>query len=59
MIVENIDTLVLSMGLRPENTLEQALEPTNIKVTCIGDCVVPRSAEEAIYEGLMASREIT
>ncbi len=59
MIVENIDTLVLSMGLRPENTLEQALESTNINVTCIGDCLVPRSAEEAIYEGFVTSREIT
>lgn len=59
MIVENIDTLVLSMGLRPENTLEQALESTDISVTCIGDCLVPRSAEEAIYEGFVTSREIT
>ena len=59
MIVENIDTLVLSMGLRPENRLEQALESTDFNVTCIGDCLVPRSAEEAIYEGFVTSREIT
>jgi hypothetical protein len=30
----------------------------DMEVTSIGDCVVPRTAEEAVYEGLMAGRSV-
>jgi len=59
VIVDDVDTLVYSMGARSNNTLEQSLNESGINFTAIGDCVVPRSAEEAIYEALMAANEIT
>ena len=58
MIVDDVDTLVLSMGVRPVNRLEKNLNELGVNFTSIGDCVVPRSAEEAIYEGLVVAREI-
>ena len=58
MVVDSVDTLVLSMGAKPVNSLEQALSELEINFNCVGDCVVPRSAEEAIYEGQMAAAEI-
>ena len=58
MIVNDVDTLVLSMGVKPVNQLEKSLKQLGVNFTSIGDCVVPRSAEEAIYEGLLSAREI-
>ncbi len=51
---DGIDTLVLSLGHLAEDGLEAALAGRGMNVTSIGDCVVPRTAEEAVYEGLMA-----
>ena len=57
IMVENIDTIVLALGHR-------AVLPFDIHddlpfdVKCVGDCVAPRTAEEAIYEGFMAGREV-
>ena len=58
IIVDEVDTLVHSMGVRPLNTLAESLDKAGIGYTAIGDCVVPRSAEEAIYEALMAANEM-
>ena len=58
IIVEDVDTLLLSLGHQPENSLEQSLKDDGFNVAAIGDCVVPRTAEEAIYEGLIAATEI-
>lgn len=58
MIVDDVDTLVLSMGVRPLDKLAQSLDAAGINYSAIGDCVVPRTAEEAIYEALMAANEI-
>ncbi|MCG8909472.1 FAD-dependent oxidoreductase [Pseudomonas sp. DP-17] len=53
MLVENIDTLVLCQGHQPVDEL--ADEITDLaEVRRIGDCLAPRTAEEAIYEGLKA-----
>lgn len=52
MIVERVDTLVLSMGHQAVNDLHQQLTASGIDFDSIGDCVVPRTAEEAVYEGL-------
>jgi len=59
IIVDEVDTLVLSMGVRPVNDLAQSLAAAGIEYTAIGDCVVPRSAEEAIYEAHIKSSEIS
>ena len=52
MVIESIDNLVLSLGHTANNTLEQALDESGIAYQAVGDCVVPRTAEEAIYDAL-------
>ncbi len=56
--VESVDTLVLSMGHSSLNRLELELKQTNIEYHCIGDCVTPRTAEEAVYDGLQIAWNI-
>jgi len=58
MIVDDVDTLVYSMGVRPVDSLARTLTDNGINFTAIGDCVVPRSAEEAIYEAYTTAYEI-
>jgi len=53
IIIEGIDTLVLCHGHQPVDSLAQALEG-RVDYQLIGDCLAPRTAEEAIYEGLKA-----
>ncbi|MDB5657863.1 MAG: oxidoreductase [Cypionkella sp.] len=54
MEVSGVDTLVLSLGHIPVDGLASELEALGIAVTQIGDCLAPRTAEEAIYDGLKA-----
>ena len=51
VVIEGVDSLVLALGHQPDDTLEQDLVRSQIPTTSIGDCVVPRTAEEAIFEG--------
>ncbi|KAB5625633.1 FAD-dependent oxidoreductase [Pseudomonas putida] len=51
MIFEQIDTLVLCLGHQPVDTLAQELAGL-VEVRRIGDCLAPRTAEEAIHDGL-------
>ncbi|MBH3428442.1 FAD-dependent oxidoreductase [Pseudomonas alkylphenolica] len=51
MIFEGIDTLVLCQGHQPVDSLADELKGL-VEVKRIGDCLAPRTAEEAIYEGL-------
>jgi hypothetical protein len=53
-----MDTLVIAQGHQPDITLEQDLADTAVEVVLVGDCLSPRSAEEAVYEGLMAARKL-
>jgi hypothetical protein len=52
--VSGVDTLVLSLGHIPVDGLAAELQELGIAVTQIGDCLAPRTAEEAVYEGLKA-----
>ncbi len=56
ILCENADTLVLALGHAADNALESELADMNVNLTSIGDCVSPRTAEEAVYEGLLAGR---
>jgi len=56
IICENMGTLVIAQGHQPDTTLEQELVETDVEVHLAGDCLSPRSAEEAVYEGLMVAR---
>jgi len=55
MVFEGIDSLVLSLGQWANNSLERELQAAGIESLSIGDCLLPRTAEEAIYEGLTAA----
>lgn len=47
------DTLVLA--LEPEDTLERKLHGLEPELHLVGDCLAPRTAEEAVFEGLKAA----
>ncbi len=52
------DSLVLATTNRAETTLADALAGTGKPVHLVGDCVAPRLAAMAIYEGRKLGREI-
>jgi 2,4-dienoyl-CoA reductase-like NADH-dependent reductase (Old Yellow Enzyme family) len=52
MLVEGVDTLVLSQGGESEDGLLAELEGYDGLVRPIGDCLAPRTAEEAVLDGL-------
>jgi 2,4-dienoyl-CoA reductase-like NADH-dependent reductase (Old Yellow Enzyme family) len=54
IIVDGIDTLVTSLGHEAVNALEAELEGLPAEIHLIGDCLTPRTAEEAVLEGLKA-----
>ena len=54
VILEGIDTLILSTGHSPEDGLEKFLVQANAPYKIVGDCLSPRTAEEAVYEGWKA-----
>jgi 2,4-dienoyl-CoA reductase-like NADH-dependent reductase (Old Yellow Enzyme family) len=58
IVCEGVDTLVMAQGHLSVTALEEELADCSPEVHPIGDCLSPRSAEEAIYEGLMAARKI-
>ncbi|MNE23441.1 putative N-methylproline demethylase [compost metagenome] len=51
MIFEGIDTLVLCQGHQPVDSLAAELHGL-VEVKRIGDCLAPRTVEEAVYDGL-------
>lgn len=57
IILEAVDTVVLTSGRAPETGLERALQGMGVAVATLGDCTIARSAEEAIYDGLAITRE--
>ena len=52
VLAEGVDTLVLSYGQQASDGLLAELEGLDVEVHGIGDCMAPRTAEEAILEGL-------
>lgn len=54
MEVGGVDTVVLSLGHRPVDGLAGVLERLGIETHLAGDCLAPRTAEEAVFEGLKA-----
>ena len=53
-----MDTLVIAQGHQSDTKLEQELTDMNVDIHLAGDCLSPRSAEEAVYEGLLAARNL-
>ena len=54
VLCEGVDTLVLSMGHESVIELESCLGELPVELISIGDCLCPRTAEEAVLEGLEA-----
>ncbi len=50
--------VVVVTGMRPENGLQEEILGLEIPVYQIGDCLEPRSAKAAIYEGAVIGRTI-
>jgi pyruvate/2-oxoglutarate dehydrogenase complex dihydrolipoamide dehydrogenase (E3) component len=58
VVIEKVDTLVLCTGHTPVDELSDVLEEMAIESHVIGDAAAPRTAEEAVYEGLKVAAEI-
>ena len=52
VLFEDVDTLVLSYGNRSEDHLLRALRDAGLEARGVGDCLSPRTVEEAVLEGL-------
>jgi 2,4-dienoyl-CoA reductase-like NADH-dependent reductase (Old Yellow Enzyme family) len=58
VVIDKVDTLVLCTGHTPVDELSDALEGLSMETHVIGDAASPRTAEEAVYEGLKVAAEI-
>jgi len=57
-LINDWDTIVLAMGRVPNFELYEQVKGMAPVVRQIGDCLAPRTIEEATYEGLTAALEI-
>ena len=58
VICGEVDTLVTAMGHQAEDGLYLEMEDWEGELHRIGDCLAPRTAEEAVLEGLKVGAEI-
>jgi 2,4-dienoyl-CoA reductase-like NADH-dependent reductase (Old Yellow Enzyme family) len=58
IIVEDVDALVVCGYHTARNELDGALSSSGVPVLRIGDALAPRTAEEAVLEGLRAARNV-
>lgn len=58
VICEGVDTLVLCQGHSPRNAVEDMVRRLGIEHHLVGDCISPRTAEEAVLEGLRMGRAV-
>jgi len=56
--LEDVDTVVLAVGAKPDQALAKQLEGAAAEVYVIGDCVQPGFGIDAIYAGAKVAREI-
>ena len=54
LLVEDVDTVVTALGHRSETGLADELDGWPGAVHFAGDCLAPRTCEEAVFEGLKA-----
>ena len=55
VLCEGMETFVSNLARESDSDLETALENYDGEIIAIGDCVAPRTAEEAVLEGLRAA----
>jgi len=58
VVLEGVDTVVAALGHTPETGLSDALKDWPGHLHMIGDCVSPRSVEEAVLEGLTVGAQL-
>ncbi len=58
IIFDSVDTLVLAQGHESRDELSEILAGLAIESHRIGDCLSPRTAEEAVLEGLKVGAAI-
>ena len=58
IVLDGIDSMVLSLGHSARADLRRELNDAPFTVMAAGDCVTPRTAEEAVYEGFIAGTKI-
>lgn len=58
ILCDGVDTLVTALGHEPVTSLERELAGYTGEIHLIGDCLSPRTAEEAVLEGFKAALEI-
>ncbi len=58
VVLENVDTLVLACPNAPVDELAADVHAFGLELHLIGDCLSPRTAEEAVYEGLKAGMAV-
>lgn len=56
--LDGFGSFVIAGESRPDDALYHALKGRLANVHRIGDCVAPRTLEQAIYEGMIAGREL-
>ena len=54
LTIRGVDTVVRALGHEAVDELKDALDGYDGEVLMVGDCLAPRTAEEAVLEGLKA-----
>ena len=57
-MLEGMDDVVYARHGVPNTELEQAIEGLGLRMLLVGDCLSPRTAEEAVFEGFNAGLDI-
>ncbi|MGB6119611.1 MAG: FAD-dependent oxidoreductase [Mesorhizobium sp.] len=57
VLAQEADTVIVALPAAPFNPLEDVLEEAGIPYVLAGDCLAPRTALEAIFEGHAAARK--
>ena len=58
VVIEGVDTVVITQGHVPNDDLVRQLQGMTDIVHIIGDCLAPRNAEAAVLEGLKVGASI-
>ncbi len=58
VICEEVDTLVLCQGHVPQNSVEDLVRGMGLEHYLVGDCIAPRTAEEAVFDGLKVGLQL-
>lgn len=58
VVLEDVDSIVLACPNSPVDDLSQDLRRLGIEHHLVGDCLAPRTAEEAVFEGMKAGLAI-